>query len=73
MLGYMINENEKVGLHNCRTNHIQNKNRTIVFQFPEGYYLMNCEEPHQTGTAKMQCHIIDEEIDGFSVSFVRGY
>lgn len=67
MFDYMIEENQKVGLHDCRTNHIQYDNKNIVFKFPEGYYLLNGNEPKRTEKAEMRCHIIDEEIGGISV------
>lgn len=71
MYDYMIEENEKVGLHDCRTNCIQYNNNVMKFEFPEGYYLLNGKEPRQTGKAEMQCHILDEEIDGISVYIYR--
>ncbi len=67
----MIKENEKIGLHDCRTNHIRYENYIMTFEFPEGYYLLNSGEPQQTGKAEMRCHIVDEEIDGISVFIYR--
>ena len=67
----MMEENEKVGLHDCRTNHIQYENEVMLFEFPSGYYLLNGKEPKKTGKAEMQCHIIDEEFDGISVYVYR--
>ena len=71
MLDYMIEENEKVGLHDCRTNHIYYNNNVIVFEFPKGYYLLNDKDPKQTGKSEMQCHILDEDFDGISIHIYR--
>ena len=71
MYDYMIKENEKVGLHDCRTNSIQYNNSVMIFEFPEGYYLLNGKEPKHTGKAEMKCHILDEGIDGISVYIYR--
>lgn len=67
MYNYMIEENEKIGLHDCRTNNIQYSNGVLTFTFPEGYYLLNDIKMKQTGKAEMQCYILDEEINGISV------
>ena len=71
MLDYMIEENEKVGLHDCRTNYIYYKNNVIVFEFPKGYYLLNGKVPKQTGKSEMQCHILDKDFDGISIYIYR--
>ena len=67
----LIEENAVVGLHDCRTNHIRYAESTMVFEFPDGYYLLNSQEPKRTGKAEMRCHILDEEIDGFSIYIYR--
>ena len=54
-------------LHDCRTNYIKHENNILEFHFPKGYYLLNDNQPKQTGKAKMQCHLLNEEIDGISV------
>ena len=46
---YMIEENEKIGLHDCRTNRIQYSNNVMTFEFPKGYYILKGKEPKQTG------------------------
>lgn len=74
MHDYMIEENEKVGLHDCRTNHIYYNNKVIVFEFPKGYYIPSKEtgkEPERTGKSTMQCDIVDTDFDGFSVCIYR--
>lgn len=68
---YAEYEENKVGLHNCRTTHIEYNDALLVFDFDEGVYLLNQEEPGLSGMAKMQCHIIDEDIDGITVYIFR--
>ena len=63
----MIEENAKVGLHDCRVKHIQYQNQILTFDFEDGYYLFNDQEIKQSGKAQMHCYIVDEEIDGISV------
>ena len=67
MYKYITNEDEKVGLHDCRTTHMSYEKQILSFYFPEGFYILNKEEPVRSGMSKMECHIIDEEIDGISV------
>lgn len=67
----MIEENAKVGLHDCRTNHIQYQNGMLIFSFPNGYYLLNETEPVQTGRAYMECQILDEFKDSVSMFIYR--
>ncbi len=68
---YMIEENEKIGLHDCRTNRIQYSNTVMTFEFPKGYYILKGKEPEQTGKAIMQCHIADEAFDGIAIYIYR--
>ena len=67
MYKYIENGIGKVGLHDCRTNHISYADEIFSVDFPEGFYILNKSEPNRSGKAKMQCHIIDEDIDGISV------
>lgn len=71
MYDCLIKENEYVGLHDCRIDHIKCNNQNIVFEFSNGYYVLENKEPKLTGSAEMKCHIIDEEIDGISVFIYR--
>lgn len=67
MYKYIAKENGKIGLHDCRINHISYENQILSFDFPDGFYILNKPEPEHSGQAKMECHIIDEDIDGISV------
>lgn len=71
MIDYMIKENEKVGLHDCRTTCIQYHDQAVAFEFPDGFYLLKGKESKQTGKARMICHILDEDIDGILVFIYR--
>ena len=67
MHDYGIEENEIIGLHDCRTNYIHYNNDVMIFDFPKGYYIINNKEAIQTGKSNMQCHIIDKDFDGIVV------
>ncbi|MBQ2691919.1 MAG: hypothetical protein IJF53_07160 [Clostridia bacterium] len=71
MHDYMIEENEMIGLHDCRTNRIRYDDNIMVFEFPNGFYRLSGREAEQTGKAEMHCHILDEEIDGITVYIYR--
>ena len=65
MYQYTENEDGKIGLHDCRTTHMSYENQTLSFDFPEGFYILNEDEPERSGISKMKCHIIDEDIHHF--------
>ena len=67
MYKHIVREDGKVGLHDCRTNHISYENHILSFEFPDGFYILNKPEPDRSGNAKMECHIIDEDMDGISI------
>lgn len=71
MYKYITNEDGKIGLHDCRTTNISYKNQILSFDFLEGFYILRKEEPVLSGMSKMECHIIDEEIDGISIYIYR--
>ena len=71
MYQYTENEDGKIGLHDCRTTHMSYENQTLSFDFPEGFYILNEDEPERSGISKMKCHIIDEDIDGISIYIYR--
>ena len=71
MFKHIEKETGKVGLHDCRTNHMSYENHILSFEFPEGFFILNKEEPVRSGNAKMDCHIIDEDIDGISIYIYR--
>lgn len=71
MYKYITNEDGKIGLHDCRITNISYKNQILSFDFPEGFYILRKEEPVLSGMSKMECHIIDEEIDGISIYIYR--
>ena len=71
MYKYITNEDKKIGLHDCRTTHMSYEKQTLSFDFPEGFYILNEEETVLSGMSKMECHIIDEEIDGISIYIYR--
>lgn len=66
-----IEENEKIGLHDCRTNFIKYSNGVMTFEFPEGFYLLNGKDPKRTPKAEMQCNILDEKNGGVTVYIYR--
>lgn len=67
MFKYIENKEGKIGLHDCRTTHISYENQILSFEFPEGFYILDTIEPVRSEKAKMECHIIDEDIDGISI------
>jgi len=66
MYEYEEEEDGKIGLHDCRANHMSYEKQILAFDFPNGFYILNNEEPERSGKAKMECNIIDEDIDGIS-------
>lgn len=68
---YAEYEENKVGLHDCRTKHMEYSDSLLIFDFEDGVNLLSSEEPERSGAAKMQCHIIDEDIDGIKVYIFR--
>lgn len=67
MYKYIKNEDANISLHDCRTNHISYEKEILSFDFPDGFYIPYQPEPVRSGNAKMNCHIINEAIDGISV------
>ena len=56
-------EKEKIGLHDCRTDHMHYENGFLTVKFPGGFYYLDRPEPLRTGPAEMRCHIIDRDLD----------
>ena len=71
MFQYIENKDGKVSLHDCRTTHISYEKQILSFEFPEGFYILNNGEPVCSGEAKMECHIMDGDIDGISIYIYR--
>lgn len=60
---------ENVSLHDCRINQMKYENKVLSFYFYDGIYVNDktVEEFVRTGKVRMDCHIIDEFIDGISI------
>lgn len=60
---------ENVSLHDCRINQMKYENKVLSFYFYDGIYVSDktVEEFVRTGKVRMDCHIIDEFIDGISI------
>lgn len=70
---YQHVEDEKfhIGLHDCRINRMEYEQQVLSFDFPEGFYILEQTEPQRCGNARMECHIVDEDIDGICVYIYR--
>lgn len=58
---------KKFGLHDCRSNHIEYSDDTLIFDFKDGIYYLDSDEPKRTGKAQMKCHIIDMDLGGIAI------
>ncbi len=65
----IVYDDENIGLHDCRINQMSYENGVLSFCFYDGIFVIGegVDEPVRTGRARMDCHIIDEEIDGVSI------
>lgn len=71
MYQHVENENYQIGLHDCRTNRMEYAHQILSFEFPEGFYILESPEPRRSGNARIEFHVIDEEIDGICVYIYR--
>ena len=62
-------DDKNIGLHDCRINQMSYENEVLSFYFNDGIFVISegVDEPVRTGKARMDCHIIDEEIDGIFI------
>ncbi len=71
MLDFIIKENADIGLHDCRTNHIEYENHSVIFSFPAGFYIFDQQNFRKTSHGTMLCRIADNDPDGFSACIYR--
>lgn len=67
MYNYIENDDDKIGLHDCRVIHMDHNDHILSFDFAEGFYILNQEVPIRFKNSRMECHILDEDIDGISI------
>ena len=64
-------DNHQIGLHDCRVTRMEYSEQILGIEFPGGFYLMDQPEPCLSGNARMEFHIIDEDIDGICIYVYR--
>lgn len=71
MYKYIKSDNGEVGLHDCRVTHMDHIGHILSFDFPEGFYILNQKGTPHFRDSRMECHIIDEDIDGIMIFIYR--